>query len=90
MRAVRIEQVEVERVRDAVAAGAALDRIVWYEIDSDDVWARDHGPIFVLARDDAPPGTLVALHQHGQRLTLKTGIATEKLLNLELIPLSRV
>ena len=47
-------------------------------------------PGLLAAIDDAPPGTLVALHQHGQRLTLKTGIATEKLLNLELIPLSRV
>ena len=46
-------------------------------------------PGLLAAIGDAPPGTLVALQQHGQRLTLRTGIATEKLLSHELIPLSR-
>ncbi len=39
------------------AAGGDLRQIVWHAIDSDDVWARDHGPIFVTARPDAPAGT---------------------------------
>jgi agmatine/peptidylarginine deiminase len=30
------------------AAGVATERLRLYEIDSDDVWARDHGPITVL------------------------------------------
>jgi agmatine deiminase len=38
-------------------AGGDLHEIVWHTIDSDDVWARDHGPIFVTARPDAPAGT---------------------------------
>lgn len=39
------------------AAGGDVHRIVWHQIDSDDVWARDHGPIFVTPRPDAPAGT---------------------------------
>ena len=35
-------------------AGALLDRVTWHHIDSDDIWARDHGPIFVVRRADAP------------------------------------
>ena len=38
-------------------AGAVEERLVWHLIDSDDVWARDHGPIFVVKRPDAPAGT---------------------------------
>ncbi len=39
--------------------------------------------------NDAPPGTLITLVQHGQRLALKTGIPAEKFRELELIPLRR-
>lgn len=35
-------------------AGAQMNRVRWHLIDSDDVWARDHGPIFVVRRRDAP------------------------------------
>ncbi len=38
-------------------AGAKEDRLFWHLIDSDDVWVRDHGPIFVVKRDDAPADT---------------------------------
>ena len=34
-----------------VNAGANSSSLVWHFIDSDDVWARDHGPIFVVQRD---------------------------------------
>ena len=34
--------------------GADLKNVVWHEIDSDDVWARDHGPIAVVRRPEAP------------------------------------
>lgn len=37
------------------AAGADLARVVFHAVDSDDVWARDHGPIFVVRRAEAPP-----------------------------------
>lgn len=44
-----------ERASKAIgAAGGQLWRVVFYEIDSDDVWARDHGPIFVVKRPNAP------------------------------------
>ena len=46
-------------------------------------------PALVAAIGDAPPGTLITLVQHGQRLTLKTGIAAEKFRELELLPLRR-
>jgi agmatine deiminase len=39
--------------RLAMAAGAQLHQVHWHLIDSDDVWARDHGPIFVVRRSDA-------------------------------------
>lgn len=35
----------------ALNAGAGASKLVWHLIDSDDVWARDHGPIFVVRRD---------------------------------------
>ncbi len=35
-------------------AGAQLEHVTWHLVDSDDVWARDHGPIFVVKRADAP------------------------------------
>lgn len=35
-------------------AGAQMSRVHWHHIDSDDVWARDHGPIFVLRTAAAP------------------------------------
>lgn len=41
----------------ARAAGADDKQLIWHENDSDDVWARDHGPLFVAARADAPVGT---------------------------------
>lgn len=45
--------------RDHVAAllrgvGADLGQVVWHLVDSDDVWCRDHGPIFVVRNADAP------------------------------------
>lgn len=45
--------------RDHVTAllrqvGADLQRVFWHLIDSDDVWCRDHGPIFVVRNADAP------------------------------------
>ena len=37
-----------ERVRELLArAGAALDRVRFFEIPTDDAWIRDHGPIFI-------------------------------------------
>ncbi len=44
-------------IRVTARAGAKAENLVWHLIDSDDVWARDHGPIFVKRRDDAPPET---------------------------------
>jgi agmatine deiminase len=41
----------------ALRAGANAERLVWHQIDSDDVWARDHGPMFVVRRQEAPPET---------------------------------
>ena len=38
----------------ALRAGAVDAQMFWHENDSDDVWARDHGPIFIVRRDDAP------------------------------------
>ena len=34
--------------------GAELQNVHWHFVDSDDTWARDHGPIFVVRRPDAP------------------------------------
>ncbi|MBT0963630.1 hypothetical protein [Denitromonas iodatirespirans] len=38
---------------------------------------------------EIPPGTRIALQQHGQRLTLKTGVPLERLAGVEIIPLAR-
>jgi agmatine deiminase len=47
-----------DRAFDAiVAAGGRIQRVVWHMVMSDDVWARDHGPVFV--KDDV--GGLVML-----------------------------
>ena len=44
-----------KRAADLIAEhGGVMWRVTFYEIDSDDVWARDHGPIFVTKRPGAP------------------------------------
>ena len=47
------------------------------------------GPGLLAPTGEIPPGTRIALQQHGQRLTLKTGVALERLASVEIIPLSR-
>ncbi len=58
-----VEEVHVNvpnlAVRDHAAAlsrqaGAEMAKVFWHLIDSDDVWARDHGPIAVVRKPDAP------------------------------------
>lgn len=46
-------------------------------------------PGLIAGIDDVPPGTLITLAQYGQRITLKTGVATEKLRELEILPLRK-
>jgi hypothetical protein len=46
-------------------------------------------PALLAGIGDAPPGTLITLMQHGQRLTLKTGVAASRFRELELLPLRR-
>ncbi|QID17721.1 hypothetical protein G3580_08725 [Nitrogeniibacter mangrovi] len=46
-------------------------------------------PALVAGIGDAPPGTLITLVQHGQRLALKTGVPVERFQGLELLPLRR-
>jgi agmatine deiminase len=38
-------------LNNVTRAGGDPKRLVWHLVDSDDVWARDHGPIFVKALD---------------------------------------
>lgn len=64
---------------------------------------RPHVPVLLLPKmpslgarpgllapiGEVPPGTRITLQQHGQQLTLKTGVPLEKLSGVEIIPLSR-
>lgn len=43
------------------AAGAVADRVVLHLVDSDDVWARDHGPTVVLRQGEEAQPTRVML-----------------------------
>jgi len=47
------------------------------------------GPALLAPIGEAPPGTIITLMQHGQRLELKTGFPAEKYSELELLPLRR-
>ncbi|WP_227814674.1 hypothetical protein [Nitrogeniibacter aestuarii] len=49
----------------------------------------DGRPGLIASIDDVPPGTLITLAQFGQRITLKTGAAVEKLRELEILPLRK-
>lgn len=53
---INVPNPEVRRVAERVAtrAGANAEKLVWHLVDSDDVWARDHGPIFVTKKPNAP------------------------------------
>jgi len=46
-------------------------------------------PGLIAAIDDITPGTLITLAQYGQRITLKTGEAADKLRDLEILPLRK-
>lgn len=45
---------QIHAAKLSLKAGAQMARVHWHLIDSDDVWARDHGPIFVVRRSAAP------------------------------------
>lgn len=53
---INVPSLDVQRHAQKLAAdhGAVKDQLHWHLIPSDDTWARDHGPIFVVRRPDAP------------------------------------